>query len=333
MQTQFPSDAGQFQGCSPGAVGSVFPVVERDGRITVADLIDRYALAYTGRDKSRGSRLAYWRSALGHLRLEEVKADHIRAAVRDYGKRPAMHYVGKDIDGRPIFKGKSRPNGPATLNRLQACISAVFQWAIREAIAPDNWENPARRVAMRDEPRGVVRFLSSDERERLFAACKASKWKPLYALALLAITSGGRKGELTGLRWRDVDLEACTAHLAHTKNGEERVLVFSRAAAAELAKFKGKPDALVFASKQRPDKPFNFAATAWPNALKAAGVKRFRFHDLRHTCASYLAQNNATLLEIADHLGHKNLSVTRRYSHLTTGHRKSLVDRVMGSLS
>ncbi len=53
-----------------------------------------------------------------------------------------------------------------------------------------------------------MRFLSDDERKRLFDACKASKWKPMFALVLLAIVSGARKGELKALRWRDVDLEA-----------------------------------------------------------------------------------------------------------------------------
>jgi integrase len=64
-----------------------------------------------------------------------------------------------------------------------------------------------------------------------------------------------------------------------------------------------------------------------------AKVKNFRFHDLRHSCASYLAQNNATLLEIADVLGHRNTSITKRYSHLTTGHKSNLINRVLGGIN
>ena len=71
---------------------------------------------------------------------------------------------------------------------------------------------------------------------------------------------------------------------------------------------------------------------AWDRALKAAGVKSFRFHDLRHSCASALAQNGATLLEIAEVLGHRQLSVTKRYSHLATDHKTKLINRVLGDI-
>ena len=70
----------------------------------------------------------------------------------------------------------------------------------------------------------------------------------------------------------------------------------------------------------------------WDTALSEAKIEDFRFHDLRHTRASYLAQNGASLLEIADVLGHRNLSVTRRYSHLTIDSKSKLVNRVLGGL-
>ena len=66
----------------------------------------------------------------------------------------------------------------------------------------------------------------------------------------------------------------------------------------------------------------------WDEALTAAGIEGFRFHDLRHTCASYLAANGASLLEIADVLGHKTLAMVRRYSHLTQSHKVSVVERM-----
>ncbi len=66
--------------------------------------------------------------------------------------------------------------------------------------------------------------------------------------------------------------------------------------------------------------------------MAAAGVKKFRFHDLRHSCASMLAQNGATLLEIGDLLGHRQLQMTKRYSHLATSHKAALVNRVLGAI-
>ena len=116
-----------------------------------------------------------------------------------------------------------------------------------------------------------------------------------------------------------------------TKNNDRRLLPLVPAVVEELRRHVGKPEALLFASRRRPDVAFNHV-TSWHRALKEARVGDFRFHDLRHTAASYLAMKGATLLEIADVLGHRNLSVTRRYSHLTTTHKANLVGRVLGDI-
>ena len=71
---------------------------------------------------------------------------------------------------------------------------------------------------------------------------------------------------------------------------------------------------------------------AWKRALEDADIKDFRFHDLRHSCALYLAQSGASLLEIADVLGHKQISVTKRYAHLCIEHKSNLINRVMGGI-
>ena len=88
---------------------------------------------------------------------------------------------------------------------------------------------------------------------------------------------------------------------------------------------------LIFGSKITPSNPYVFYKH-WKRAVEEAELIDFRFHDLRHTTASYLAQNGATLLEIADVLGHKQIEVTKRYSHLCIGHKSSLINRVMGGI-
>ena len=85
----------------------------------------------------------------------------------------------------------------------------------------------------------------------------------------------------------------------------------------------------MFVPRQRNAVRFNMYRY-WNAARKAAGLVDFRFHDLRHSCASYLAMNGASLLEIADVLGHKTLAMVKRYSHLSTDHKAALVSRVMG---
>jgi integrase len=66
--------------------------------------------------------------------------------------------------------------------------------------------------------------------------------------------------------------------------------------------------------------------------MHAARIRNFRFHDLRHSCASMLAQSGATLLEIGDLPGHRQLQMTKRYSHLASGHKSALVNRVLGGI-
>jgi integrase len=88
---------------------------------------------------------------------------------------------------------------------------------------------------------------------------------------------------------------------------------------------RGTAHGRVFVSGGQAD--LNFSK-AWTTALRRAGIQNFRFHDLRHTCASYLAMSGASLLEIADVLGHKTLQMVQRYAHLTEQHTQSIVERM-----
>ena len=88
---------------------------------------------------------------------------------------------------------------------------------------------------------------------------------------------------------------------------------------------------LVFPSERNPKRPFEFRKH-WNIAVQKAGLKDFRFHDLRHSAASHLAMNGATLLEIAEVLRHLDRTVTCRYSHLCSDHKQKLIDKLMGSV-
>ena len=88
---------------------------------------------------------------------------------------------------------------------------------------------------------------------------------------------------------------------------------------------------LIFNSPIKPTKAYEFRKE-WIKALKRAEIKDFRFHDLRHTCASYLAQNGASLLEIADVLGHKQIQMTKRYAHLCFSHKQKLIEEYFGEM-
>ena len=90
---------------------------------------------------------------------------------------------------------------------------------------------------------------------------------------------------------------------------------------------------LVFPSPSDRMRPWN-SRTSWVSVLKKANIQDFRFRDLRHSCASYLAMNGASLAEIAEVLGHKTLQMVKRYAHLSEAHTAKVVqsmnERIFG---
>lgn len=307
------------------------PLPQRAGGMPVGDLIDVYMQRYAGRDRALLYRLAFWKARIGTKPLEAVSDDDIHAALEELAEQRGRYFAGRDADGRPILKAKKRALSGATINRYQAAIGSVFTFAIRRRIAPRHWVHPCRGVELRPESAGRVRFLSDAEREALFAACRVSTWPRLYMLTIAAVTTGARRSELLSLRWADVDLERATATLNRTKNSDPRVLPLLPVVIEEMRRFKSTPSALVFASVSRPERAFHFDS-AWRVALKTAGLRAFRFHDLRHTCASYLAQRGASLYQIGEILGHRTAVMSKRYAHLATSDKASLLQRVLGEV-
>jgi integrase len=171
-----------------------------------------------------------------------------------------------------------------------------------------------------------VRFLDDDERERLLAACRASDSPLLYPIVVLAMSTGMRKGEILALSWQQIDFAREHITLHQTKNGDSRGIPLTGLAFSLLRKLHeerhGRTD-LVFPSPTVL-KPI-LIAKAWTTALTGASIKQFRFHDLRHSAASYLVMNGASLPEVGDLLGHKTAQMTRRYAHFAQGHTRRIV--------
>jgi integrase len=110
------------------------------------------------------------------------------------------------------------------------------------------------------------------------------------------------------------------------------VLPLTDSIVVELSKFKDQEPELIFNSEITTDSPFCFYKQ-WKKALLSADIENFRFHDLRHTTASYLAQSGATLLEIADVLNHKQIQMTKRYAHLCIDSKAKLINNVLGGIT
>jgi len=121
------------------------------------------------------------------------------------------------------------------------------------------------------------------------------------------------------------------ARLADTKNGEPRTLPLPKPVIEELMRWREVGTGLVFPSDIKPGKPFEFRKH-WDKLLIDAGIENFRFHDLRHSAASYLVMSGATLHETAEILGHKSIATTQRYAHLSTDHKAAIAERVLGGI-
>lgn len=260
---------------------------------TLSELIDRY-LQEVLPQKSASSiymqtlQLRWWKKHLGSERLSDLT--------------PAMIAEHRD----KLARGDGKPRSNATVNRYLAAISHTFTIAVEEW----GWLNdsPMRQVRKPKEPRGRVRFLSDDERERLLDACQQSRGPLLHTVVVLALSTGARRMEILSLTWHDIDLERRVIRLQDTKNNERRALPltgYAHELMQQHANTPRKDTNLVFPGRSG-KKPTDMR-TAWDKAIGRAGIEDFHFHDLRHSAASYLAMNGASLAEISEILGHKTL--------------------------
>ena len=135
-----------------------------------------------------------------------------------------------------------------------------------------------------------------------------------------------RSGETMSLRWPQVDLKRGQATLHDTKNGSSREVPLAGHALAQLqdlARVRRIDTDLLFPGSD-PVRPVDLKKP-WTAAVRKAKLVDFRFHDLRHSAASYLAMNGASTIEIAAVLGHKTLQMVKRYSHLSNSHASRVV--------
>ena len=306
----FPTkkEAIRFSQKIEGSIQEQIAFTSLDNKLTFKELAGYYIVkeCTIKRPQEQASKLEFWVKHIGIKQVNNISSSDIY----------------NTLDCLPDHLSN------ATYNRYKAAASVVFNYACRQYNLPSN---PVGLIPSKPEDNHRVRYLSSSERKRLLNACIEAPWPKLYLLVLMAITTGARRGELLGLRWNDIDFERQTAYVQTTKNGQPKVLPLTDDVIKELTRFKQQDDSLIFNSEIKPDKALCFNKQ-WKKALNEAEVDNFRFHDLRHTTASYLAQSGASLLEIADVLGHKQISVTKRYAHLCINHKAKLINNVMSNL-
>lgn len=190
-------------------------------------------------------------------------------------------------------------------------------------------ENVATRVSREKTPEQAERFLYREEAERLIEA--SPPW--LRAIVEVALQTGMRQGEILGLAWTDhVDLGRRIIRLegTDTKGKRARVVPINQDLEALLRALpRSTRTDHVFHRDGRPVTKDALKRT-WMATLKRAGVPEFRFHDLRHTAASWMVMQGVPLYEVQKILGHSTIRLTERYAHLAPDHLRGAVQALEG---
>ncbi len=253
--------------------------------------------------------------------------------ILDHHLKPGFQGARKSITAGKLEEHVSdrveAQASPGSINLEITILKHLFGRAVKwEYLAKD----PAKDLRKLRENPGRTRFLSEEEIESLLAACRPESQpgatSPLLLsylrpLVLLALNSGMRRGEILGLTRRDVDWENRVATLRRTKNGDARHVFLNEGAISALHGIPPRLDS---------DRFFPFTGEqvtmAFRRACKRAGIPDFRFHDLRHTFASYHAMAGIQARGLQDLLGHRDGRMTTRYSHLSDVYLRSAVDQL-----
>jgi integrase len=254
-----------------------------------------------------------------------------------------------------IKDGLSKATVNRDLTALKACLAKAVEWGFLEA-------HPLAKLKPSKLDQGAKpRFLAEGEETRLRAALdarenrirqerhNANEWRRerdyellpdldgtfadhLKPMVLLSINTGLRQGELFGLTWENVDLDRAylTVEGGNAKSGKTRHIPLNGEATAVLVAWQAKssePRGLVFPSQD--GKPFDNVQKAWTAVLDAAGIKAFRWHDLRHHFASRLVMAGVDLNTVRELLGHADIKMTLRYAHLAPEHKAAAVAKLI----
>jgi integrase len=204
-----------------------------------------------------------------------------------------------------------------TVNRMLAVIRAI----LRRSALEWGWLDQAPKVRMLAVPKRRIRFLTKDEAQRLLAELPPH----LAVMARFSLETGLRKANVTGLQWSQVDLVRRKAwiHPDQAKARRAIAVPLSESAVEIVRSQLGKCQSHVFSYRGRPVTVVN--NKAWQAALKRAGIENFRWHDLRHTWASWYAQAGTPLNVLQELGGWESVEMVRRYAHLSGEHLSEYV--------
>jgi integrase len=208
----------------------------------------------------------------------------------------------------------------ATVNRTLEVVRAILRKAVHEW----EWLERAPAIRMLPEPKHRTRWLTQEEAERLLSELPDH----LAEMARFALATGLRRANVTGLEWSQVDLARRVAwiHPDQAKARKAIAVPLNAGALWVLRRQMGTHERFVFTYRGRPVKEVN--TKAWKQALKRAGIADFRWHDLRHTWASWHIQAGTPLHALQELGGWESADMVRRYAHLAADHLAEYAERL-----
>lgn len=239
--------------------------------------------------------------------IEDVR--RICRMLDPYLGQLTLDQINGDVIWSVVQGELSKGNKPATVNRYLATVRSLLRMARDEW----QWIDSFPKIKMLSGEVERDRWLTREGADKLIAACPHH----LAALVRFALATGCRAREITGLEWERVDLDRQTAWLNQTKNGTPRGVPLNRDAIDVLKAEQGKHPRYCFTFKGSPIR-WGVSNSAWLTALRKADIQDFRFHDLRHTWASWHRQAGTTCDELKDLGGWKSRQMVDRYAKFAT---------------
>jgi len=295
-----------------GTYGEVFGEIfgkEKKPKYLFKDLARDYLEAYQGQKNFKD------------------KKQIVSVLVQGFGERPVASITFADVElfqsrrrQVPTWCGKVR--SPARVNRELAVLRHAFNKAISWGkLAINPFKKGEKLFARENNER--IRYLTQKEAQALLESCSAH----LRPIVETALNTGMRKGEILSLKWSQV--RDGWIYLEETKSGKGRPVPINDAQAQVFWEIRGSQElrsAYVFADST--GGAYRNVQKSFDAALRRAGIQDFRFHDLRHTCASWLVMAGVDLVAVQKLLGHSSIKTTMRYAHLAPGHMQKAVNQI-----
>lgn len=290
-------------------------------KIAAQEYHDKLKADLWRRDKLDDKPVHYWQEAVirwltesQHKRSLKDDKKHLRW-VDKYLRQYALHEITRDVVEEVALKKQEQGVSAATVNRMVAVIRAI----LRKAHFEWEWIEKVPQIRMRTENNSRIRWLTFQEAERLLNELPSH----LRAMVAFTLATGLRASNVKQLQWSDVDMIKAHAwiHPDNSKTKKALPVPLNNKAMAVLDSKVGEHAKYVFTYQGKPVNECN--TKAWRNALKRAGIENFRWHDLRHTWASWHVQNGTNLQELQQLGGWSNFEMVLRYAHLSGDHLRN----------